>query len=102
MRPSRQGQTKRAAPSAPALSAQRAFVVHLGPGGRSGRRRFTGRVEHLRSGDTAQFSSLKELLAFFAAAVETAQRPHGETVTAEAAAIRPPRDPLGDGAPRPP
>jgi hypothetical protein len=49
------------------LSVHRAFVVHLGPGGGPGRRRFSGRVEHLSSGASAQFSSLKGLLAFFAA-----------------------------------
>ena len=46
------------------LSAHRAFVLHLGPAGRSGRRRFTGQVEHLPSGRSIHFSSLKELLAF--------------------------------------
>ena len=47
----------------PPLSVHRAFVVHLGTeGGR--RRRFRGRVEHLSSGRTAQFSSLVELLRF--------------------------------------
>ena len=51
------------------LSVQRAFVVHLGTGG-GRRRRFFGRVEHLSSGRTAQFSSLAELLAFFTAVVE--------------------------------
>jgi hypothetical protein len=47
------------------LSVQRAFVVHFGarPGAR--RRRFRGRVEHLASGESAEFSSLEELLAFF-------------------------------------
>ena len=52
------------------LSVQRAFVVHLGTGGRPGRRRFHGRVEHLPSGESARFSSLKGLLAFFAAALD--------------------------------
>ena len=51
------------------LSVHRAFVVHLGTGG-GRRRRFFGRVEHLSSGRTAQFSSLAELLAFFTAVVE--------------------------------
>ena len=53
------------------LSAQRAFVVHLGTGGGPGRRRFSGRVEHLSSGESMHFSSLKGLLAFFAAAIDT-------------------------------
>ncbi len=47
------------------LSAQRAFVVHLGPSAGPGRRRFTGRVEHLSSGESTHFSSLEALLAFF-------------------------------------
>jgi hypothetical protein len=45
------------------LSTHRAFVVHFAAGGRR-RRRFHGRVEHLSSGRTAQFSSLKRLLEF--------------------------------------
>ena len=48
------------------LSVERAFVVHFSTGGGPGRRRFSGRVEHLSSGESARFSSLKGLLAFFA------------------------------------
>ena len=48
------------------LSADRAFVVHLAPAGGSGRRRFIGRVEHLSSGETIRFTSLRALLAFLA------------------------------------
>lgn len=51
------------------LSMHRAFVVHFGTAGGS-RRRFHGRVEHLSSGRTAQFSSLKELLGFLAMVFE--------------------------------
>src|SRR5262249_39723266 len=51
------------------LSAHRAFVVHLGTGG-PGRRRASGRVEHLASGRTAHFASFKELRAFFAAILD--------------------------------
>ena len=47
------------------LSVHRAFVVHLNAAGGPTRRRFSGRVEHLSSGRTAQFSSLTGLLAFF-------------------------------------
>ena len=55
------------------LSAQRSFVVHLGPGsGPGSRRRFSGRVEHLSSGESTRFSSLKGLLAFFAAVLDSA------------------------------
>jgi hypothetical protein len=52
------------------LSVQRAFVVHFGADDRPGRRRFRGRVEHLPSGDSTTFASLKELLAFFAAVLD--------------------------------
>ena len=55
-----------------ALSPRRAFVVHLGAGGRPGRRRFRGRVEHLSSGASTHFSSLADLLGFFAAVVDEA------------------------------
>jgi len=55
------------------LSAQRAFVVHLGrDGGPGRRRRFTGRVEHLASGKSTHFSSFKNLLAFFALVLDAA------------------------------
>ena len=54
------------------LSAHRAFVVHFGTRGGPGRRRFSGRVEHLSSGESMRFSSLKGLLAFFAAALDRA------------------------------
>jgi hypothetical protein len=52
------------------LSARRAFVVHLSAAGGGGRRRFSGRVEHLSSGESRHFSSLKGLLAFFAEALD--------------------------------
>jgi hypothetical protein len=54
------------------LSAHRAFVVHFGTTGGSGRRRFSGRVEHLSSGESMRFTSLKGLLAFFATALDVA------------------------------
>ncbi len=47
------------------LSVHRAFVVHLDEHDGGRRRRFRGRVEHLSSGETARFSSLRDLLAFF-------------------------------------
>ena len=56
------------------LSAHRAFVVHLGARVRPGRRRFSGRVEHLSSGESIRFTSLKELLAFFTFVLETRAR----------------------------
>ena len=69
-----------------ALSVQRAFVLHLGAGREPGRRRFSGRVEHLPSGESTLFSSLKGLLAFIDAVLDVsapaAQGPcrHGGTV----------------------
>jgi hypothetical protein len=52
------------------LSVHRAFVVHLGAGGEPKRRRYSGRVEHLSSGESTRFSSLQGLLAFFAAILD--------------------------------
>ena len=46
------------------LSAQGAFVVHLSTRDGHRRRRFSGRVEHLSSGKSVYFSSLRELLTF--------------------------------------
>jgi hypothetical protein len=54
------------------LSVHRAFVVHFGTGG-GPRRRFHGRVEHLSSGRTARFSSLKALLGFVAVVLDGSQ-----------------------------
>jgi hypothetical protein len=51
-------------PEGSVLSVHRAFVVHLSAAGGPTRRRFSGRVEHLSSGRTAQFSSLTGLLTF--------------------------------------
>ena len=55
------------------LSAQRAFVVHLSA--RDRQRVFSGRVEHLSSGQSTYFSSLGGLLAFFSSFID-APRPH--------------------------
>ena len=56
------------------LSMHRAFVVHFGSGGTSGRHRFAGTVEHLSSGRSVRFSSLKGLLVFVVAILD-ASRP---------------------------
>jgi hypothetical protein len=53
------------------LSVHRAFVVHLRADGGPRRARFAGRVEHLSSGRSVLFSSLRELLAFFAPVLDT-------------------------------
>lgn len=55
------------------LSVHRAFVVHFSTAAGHGRRRFAGRVEHLSSGQTIRFSSLKELLAFFSGILAASQ-----------------------------
>jgi len=47
------------------LPPERAFVVHFSATGSRGRR-FAGRVEHLASGTSIFFASLRALLAFFA------------------------------------
>src|SRR5262245_42969156 len=75
------------------LSVHRAFVVHLGAGSRPGRRRFSGRVEHLSSGQSAGFSSLKGLLAFFTAIPDASAPapPHGaDAPSTIARALHPP------------
>src|SRR5262245_38453749 len=56
---------------ASSLPVHRAFVVHFGTGGGARRHRFRGRVEHLSSGRTAQFSSLRELLGFVGAILDS-------------------------------
>ncbi len=48
---------------APILPDDAAFVVHFRMG--RPRRRFAGRVEHLATGASAHFRSLRELLGFF-------------------------------------
>jgi hypothetical protein len=42
----------------------RAFRVHFGADADPGRGVFTGRIEHMRSGDASHFTSVQELLAF--------------------------------------
>ncbi len=50
----------------PSLSIHRAFVVHLRDDADVVRRRISGRVEHVVSGQGAHFASLDELLQFIA------------------------------------
>jgi hypothetical protein len=61
----------------PTLSVQRAFVVHFNHAGEPGHHRFSGRVEHLPSGEIADFSSLKGLLAFFVDVIDAGASSHG-------------------------
>jgi hypothetical protein len=44
--------------------AHRAFVVQLGGGSDVGRGQFSGRVEHVVSGEVAHFEAPEDLLAF--------------------------------------
>jgi hypothetical protein len=55
------------------LPAERAFVVHFATAARRGQR-FAGRVEHLTSGTSAQFSSRAALWAFFAELLDASRR----------------------------
>lgn len=55
------------------LPAHRAFVVHFGVGRRRGR--FVGRVEHLASGASAHFASLRGLLTFIARILDAPRDP---------------------------
>jgi len=48
------------------LSPARAFVVQFREDSEGTRERFTGRVEHMISGEAARFQSPEELLAFLA------------------------------------
>ena len=50
---------------APPLSPYRAFVVQFRPPTPTAQDLFTGRVEHMTSGQAARFTSLTELVAFF-------------------------------------
>lgn len=51
----------------PRLPAERAFVVMLSADCRPEEDEVRGRVEHVRSGRATHFTSLDELLVFFAA-----------------------------------
>jgi hypothetical protein len=50
--------------SQPSLPTNRAFVVQFRPQAADAPPRYTGRAEHLASGQMARFQSLEELLAF--------------------------------------
>src|SRR5262245_27371075 len=76
------------------LSVHRAFVVHFGTGGGARRHRFRGRVEHLSSGRTAKFSSLKQLLGFVTVILDGSgpaapRSPADRSLTGKAAASGP-------------
>jgi len=56
------------------LPPERAFVVHFSTAGRP-RGRLNGRVEHLTSGASTHFASLRSLLAFFAERLDVPRDP---------------------------
>ena len=59
----------------PPLSPHRAFVVQFRTETDMAHGRYSGRVEHVVSGQAAHFSSLEELLAFIAQVLATVRAP---------------------------
>ena len=57
----------------PSLPARRAFVVQFRAGAELEQGSFTGRVEHVLSGQATKFSSVEELMAFFVRILEQEQ-----------------------------
>jgi hypothetical protein len=68
-------------PEANALSVHRTFVVQLHAGAADGR--YSGRVEHVVSGRTLQFSSLEDLLEFMEHPGEEASEAGADAPAAE-------------------
>jgi hypothetical protein len=61
----------------PSLPIRRAFVVQFRTEANLERGCFTGRVEHVPSGQATRFSSVEELLAFFARVLHQEQWSRG-------------------------
>lgn len=61
----------------PSLPVRRAFVVQFRAEAELEHSDFTGRVEHVLSGQATRFSSLEELLAFFVRVLGQKQWPRG-------------------------
>jgi hypothetical protein len=61
----------------PSLPVRRAFVVQFRAEAELEQGYCTGRVEHVLSGKAAKFSSVEELLAFFARVLRQNQWPRG-------------------------
>jgi len=61
----------------PSLPVRRAFVVQFRAEAEPEQGRFTGRVEHLLSGQALKFISLEELVAFFVRVLSQGQQPRG-------------------------
>jgi hypothetical protein len=60
----------------PSLPVRRAFVVQFRADADLNRGCFTGRVEHVPSGQAMKFTSLEELVAFFNCVLCQEQWPH--------------------------
>jgi hypothetical protein len=61
----------------PSLPVHRAFVVQFRAEADVEQGCFTGRVEHVMTGQTTKFSSVEELLAFFDYVLHQEQWPRG-------------------------
>jgi len=61
----------------PSLPARRAFVVQFRAEVELEHDSFTGRVEHVLSGQALKFASLEELVAFFVHVLRQEQWPRG-------------------------
>jgi hypothetical protein len=61
----------------PSLPVHRAFVVQIRAEAELDQDRVTGRVEHVLSGQATTFSSVEELLSFFAHVLGQEQQPRG-------------------------
>ncbi|NOT57922.1 MAG: hypothetical protein HOP18_25240 [Deltaproteobacteria bacterium] len=61
----------------PSLPVHRAFVVQFRVEANLERDRFTGRVEHVLSGQSSRFSSVEELVTFFVRILGQEQWPRG-------------------------
>ena len=61
----------------PSLPVKRAFVVQFRAEAELAQGYFTGRVEHVRSGQATKFTSVEELLTFFRCILSQEQQPRG-------------------------
>jgi len=61
----------------PSLPVRRAFVVQFRAEADLEQSHFTGRVEHVSSGQATKFSSVEELVTFFRRILSQEQQPRG-------------------------
>ncbi len=64
-------------PGQPSLPVPRAFVVQFRTEAEPDQGRFSGRVEHVLSSQASRFSSVEELVAFFARVLRQEPWPRG-------------------------